>query len=168
MHKCNAQMNKLCFSMHIGLLHGLTNLRTLDVDSNPSDIIDDFAFAELPNVTYINLYDCRLKTIKRNMFAGLYSLETLKLTDCRITAIEDYSFRDLRKLTLLRLEDTELETLSPAIFDAANLPSALTIKFSDAWDYNKEFICDDRVCWLNQVGVTLGATLSSNAFLSTA
>ena len=115
-------------------------------------------------MTLIDLYDCRLKTVRRNTFAGAYNLETLKLTSCRITTIQDYSFRDLGKLTLLRLEETELETLSPAIFDAANLPSALTIKFSDEWDYNKEFICDDRVCWLNQVSVTLGATPSSHAF----
>ena len=130
-----------------GFFQGLTNLGKIVVSENGVDAVDDYALSLLPNVTYIDLSECELPKVTADMFAAVYNLETLDMYECDITAIEDYSFRDLGKLTLLKLVDTDLKSLSSAVFDAGNLPTALTLDIGN----EPGMECDDRMCWIIEV-----------------
>jgi Leucine-rich repeat (LRR) protein len=70
----------------------LSQVRTLKLDRNKINTIEDFSFFSLKNLSTLDLYRNLLTKINRNTFAGLVKLMYLDLTENRIAFIEPLAF----------------------------------------------------------------------------
>lgn len=90
--------------------------------------IEDFAFSNSIQLTFIKLNSNGITELRQNTFAGLPNLEQLEIYFNQISHIEDGAL-NFPKLRILKLEGNELKTLSGTVFN--QLPSLIMIDLSD-------------------------------------
>ncbi len=140
---CNLQ------SITDNMFAGCITLEVLNLIECNIKSIHENSFRDLGSLRTLRIRENRYWTgpVQRNLLVNQHDLETLDLHDSsRLSAIEDFAFRNLDRLTTLDLSDTGLTSLSSAIFDAANLPMALTLSL-----WQSKIACDDTLCWVYKV-----------------
>ena len=128
------------------MFRGLTNLRTLYLDSNNLTTLPDGAFrgltdlwalvlrnnalttlpaavfTKLPNLEHLGLGSNPFRTLPEDVFRSLTNLQALDLTNSSLTTLPEGVFRGLTNLQTLDLTATSLTTLPEDVFrDLSNL-----------------------------------------------
>lgn len=123
--KLDLQNNKLEMISR-NVFSSLTELIRLYLGSNQISQIDDYAFADLPKLEIIRLWENRLTTVRRNTFSGANAVIALFLQGNQIDRIEDGAFQ-LPKLRILQLGRNKLTHLSNEIFGAESIVANLNL-----------------------------------------
>ncbi len=132
-----------------GYFQNLSSLDRVDFWNNLISDVEDFAFVDVPTVTWICLWKNRLRVIRRNMFSGLPLLELLELDENMIYTIQSGSLENKPALEGLVLSRNSLETVSESMF-AGSKPAELAILV-----YENPLICDQCLAWLMQGWITV-------------
>ncbi len=125
------------------------NLSALDkvwLYGNQISSIDDYAFINIPTLTYMDFEDNNLEVIGRNMFAGLVNLRKLFLPHNKIHTIEAQSLKNCRALEWLAISNNLLQSIPQAMFDLLNHPCNL----GRFWMENNPLSCNQSLCWLKR------------------
>lgn len=97
----------------------LNKLINLEISFSSISQLDDFAFAGMMNLKFLNLEGNKIKSLYANTFSGARNLEKIQLSWNQISFIEDITFY-LPQLTELYLDHNYLGNLSVRSFE--NLP----------------------------------------------
>lgn len=98
-------------------------LQNLDFTNNPVSFISDKAFANLPDLQILILYQCKLTTVPISAINSLTNLTTLNINSNQITVLKENSFSNLQKLTELTFAYNPIATIEPGAFNGLTGPS---------------------------------------------
>ncbi len=97
-------------------LHGLSNLKTLNLSVNELTELNVNTFQGLTNLEHLNLNQTSLTQIKENTFQCLNKLQTLNLGYNYMSQVNEKMFKGLRNLKILNLYAHHLVELNAKAF----------------------------------------------------
>ncbi|XP_025082331.1 toll-like receptor 4 [Pomacea canaliculata] len=144
--------NHLDFSrntIHSGAFAGIPHLSFLSLYQNYFHYVDDNRFSELfsnlTNLNYINLGYCSVASISNKTFRGMTSLTTIVLSGNTLRFIPEGTFDDLPNLTSIDLSSNQLSLITEYTFSAALRGRLSNVSF--AWNL---FECTCDLLWFHQ------------------
>lgn len=108
---------------------GMRDLEKLTINCGNEEIPTDL-FAELPNLTEINLQKNGIKKL-HNVFDNLIKLDFLDLRSNELTELEPGLLKDLQKLTELELSQNNLRSITKESFRGVENLQYLTLTLND-------------------------------------
>lgn len=111
--------------LEAGALDALQSLNKLQL--NGGNKLPSGLFAEMSNISRLNLYDYDLASLPFGSFHGLTGVDDLHLLGSRLGQIERGAFEGLDQLTKLRLKGNEIESLRPGAFQGLSRLRSLSL-----------------------------------------
>ena len=139
--------------LQVGVFEGLRNLHILDLNSNKiyrssnQLVLTVDVFADLSNLTSLNLGRNSIVSLEPGVFSGLINLESLDLSSNSLENVTPETFRGLSKLNILDISYNYYLLITDELF--SYLPTLITIHtFTEICDClfnknqnNSEFEC---------------------------
>jgi Leucine-rich repeat (LRR) protein len=89
----------------------LRNLKTLYLDENEIEAVNELTFAGLVSLKELSISFNKIKSIPGNTFVELRNLEQLYLTGNRIETLDERAFSGLVSLTTLDISDNKIKSI---------------------------------------------------------
>lgn len=131
---------------------------------NNIENIDDDSFAELQDLTVLDLSNNKIKTVNQKTFRGLKSLETLYINSNQLAELESNTFSDLRNLTRLSLSENQMLEIREPFLEQKSLIE-LNLDYCNIEDIpERAFINLSQLENLTLAGNPFNEELSTSAF----
>ena len=133
---CKCYWNQLDFVVNCSAV-GLTNIPTekipkhttiLELDSNNITSLENFKFANLPDLKVLNLDNNQITMVTNNIFASFKSLISLSFNGNDLTSIASNTFEGLTNLYELHIQRNKISTLKASILEKNMVLSLLDLK----------------------------------------
>ncbi|XP_030647392.1 reticulon-4 receptor [Chanos chanos] len=131
LHRCGLS------ELPVGVFRGLFSLQYLYLQDNNLLTLHDDTFLDQANLTYLFLYNNKIKVVTDHMLRGLINLDRLLLHQNRVNLVHQRAFSDLGKLTTLFLFYNNLTVLTGETMDP--LVSLQYLRLN-----GNQWICDCR------------------------